>query len=206
MTHFTMTENGQGLSEFELLSEVRKGSEKGFEALFKLYKDRIYAFSYKILKSKDLADDMVIEVFTKIWENKASIQPDLSFKAYLFRITKNHIINFLNKASLDARTQEHLTVSSNYYRSTTEEEVIYNEYITLAEQAICQMPKQRRVIFKLRNERGMSYQEIANHLGISKNTVKSHLMAARTHLRGIFTMHPNKTAILLVLLTEISEF
>ena len=112
-------------NEFQVLSQIREGNEKAFEALFDIYKDKIYAFSYKILKSKDLADDMVMEVFVKIWEGRLSIQPGLAFQAYLFRITKNHIIDFLNKAAIDSRIQRQLMLSVNYYRSSTEEEIIY---------------------------------------------------------------------------------
>ena len=186
------------ISEFELLSEVQQGDEKAFEALFDIYKDKIYAFSYKILKSKDLADDIVIEVFAKIWKGREFIQPGLTFQAYLFKITKNHIVNFLNKASSDSRVQEQLLISVNYYRSSTEEEIIYNEYLTLAKQVINQMPKRRRQVFKLKTEQGMSYEQIASHLGVSKNTVKSHLTAATTHLRSVFNMYPDKTAMLLL--------
>lgn len=184
------------ISEFELLSEVQQGNEKAFEALFDIYKDKIYAFSYKILKSKDLADDIVIEVFAKIWKGREFIQPGLTFQAYLFKITKNHIVNFLNKASSDSRVQEQLLISVNYYRSSTEEEIIYNEYLTIAKQVINQMPKRRRQVFKLKTEQGMSYEQIASHLGVSKNTVKSHLTAATTHLRSVFNMYPDKTAML----------
>ena len=184
------------ISEFELLSEVQQGNEKAFEALFDIYKDKIYAFSYKILKSKDLADDIVIEVFAKIWKGREFIQPGLTFQAYLFKITKNHIVNFLNKASSDSRVQEQLLISVNYYRSSTEEEIIYNEYLTIAKQVINQMPKRRRQVFKLKTEQGMSYEQIASHLGVSKNTVKTHLTAATTHLRSVFNMYPDKTAML----------
>lgn len=192
----------KGVREVKLLHDVREGKEAAFEALFNCYKDRVYAFSYKILKSRDLADDMVIEVFTKVWERRASIHPGPSFQAWLFRITKNHIINFLNKASLDSRIKEQLSTSANYYRCSTEEEVIYNEYLTIAEQAISQMPKQRRRVFRLKSEQGMTYDQIAVQLGISKNTVKSHLLAATAHLRNVINVDPDGLVILPVLLSS----
>lgn len=187
--------------ELQLLSEMREGSEAAFEAIFDSYKDKVYAFSYRILKSKDLADDIVIEVFTKIWEKRARIEPSLAFQSYLFTITKNHIINLLNKASLDSKIQGQLITSVNYYRSSTEEEVIYNEYLTIAEQAISQMPKQRRRVFQLKSEQGLTYDQIALKLGISKNTVKSHLLAATAYLRSVINMDPDKSTTLLLLLS-----
>ena len=187
--------------ELQLLSEMREGSEAAFEAIFDSYKDKVYVFSYRILKSKDLADDIVIEVFTKIWEKRARIEPSLAFQSYLFTITKNHIVNLLNKASLDSKIQGQLITSVNYYRSSTEEEVIYNEYLTIAEQAISQMPKQRRRVFQLKSEQGLTYDQIALKLGISKNTVKSHLLAATTYLRSVINMDPDKSTTLLLLLS-----
>lgn len=192
--------------EYQMLSEVRRGSEEAFERLFDAYKDKIYAFSYKVLKSKDLADDIVIDVFTKVWEKRSKIQPDRAFYPYLFKVAKNHIINFLNKASVDSKVQKQLITSVNYYRSSTEEEVIYNDYLTLAEQAISQMPRQRRQVFRLKNEEAMTYEQIASHLGLSKNTVKSHLLAATAHLRNVLNMHPEKLAVLLPLLSYHLEF
>ena len=187
--------------ELQLLSEMREGSEAAFEAIFDSYKDKVYAFSYRILKSKDLADDIVIEVFTKVWEKRARIEPGLAFQSYLFTITKNHIVNLLNKASLDSKIQGQLITSGNYYRSSTEEEVIYNEYLTIAEQAISQMPKQRRRVFQLKSEQGLTYDQIALKLGISKNTVKSHLLAATAYLRSVINMDPDKSTTLLLLLS-----
>ena len=187
--------------ELQLLSEMREGSEAAFEAIFDSYKDKVYVFSYRILKSKDLADDIVIEVFTKIWEKRARIEPSLAFQSYLFTITKNHIVNLLNKASLDSKIQGQLITSVNYYRSSTEEEVIYNEYLTIAEQAISQMPKQRRRVFQLKSEQGLTYDQIALKLGISKNTVKSHLLAATAYLRSVINMDPDKSTTLLLLLS-----
>ena len=192
-------------NEFQVLSRVREGSEEAFEALFDIYKDKIYAFSYKILKSKDLADDMVVEVFMKIWKGRSSIRPGLSFQAYLFRMTKNHILDFLSKGATDSRIQQQLILSVDYYRSSTEEEIIYNEYLTLAEQVINQMPERRRQVFRLKNEQGMSYEQIASHLGVSKNTVKSHLVAATAHLRNVFRMYPDKPAILLLIFLHYLE-
>ena len=196
-----MIKREKHFDEVQLLSKVQKGSEEAFEMLFDAYRDKVYAFSYKILKSKDLADDVVIEIFTKIWEKREDIKPGPTFQAYLFKVTKNHIINFLHKASVDTKLQKQLFTSANYYRSSTEEEIIYNDYLTLAEQAISQMPSQRSRIFKLRNEEGMTYDQIATQLGLSRNTVKSHLVAATAHLRSVFMAHPDKPAMLLLLLS-----
>lgn len=188
-------------NEPQLLQKLREGDVKAFEAIFETYKDKIYAFNYKILKSRDLADEITINVFSKIWEKRASIQPNLPFQGYIFRIAKNQVINFINKASLDSRLQDQLTVSSQYYRNTTEEEVIYNDYLSLAEQFLKKMPRQRRKVFRLRNEQGMSYEEIASELGISKNTVKSHLKVATADLRKVLNMYPDKAFLLLCLMS-----
>ncbi|MEQ6119123.1 RNA polymerase sigma-70 factor [Reichenbachiella sp. MALMAid0571] len=192
-------------SQIQLLGELRKGDVKAFEAIFETYRDKIYAFSYKILKSRDLADELTINVFSKIWEKRASIQPNLAFQSYLFRIAKNQIINLVNKASLDSKLQDQLIVSSQYYRNSTEEEVIYNDYLSLAEQVLNKMPKQRRKVFRLRNEQGLTYEEIATELGISKNTVKSHLKVATAELRKTLNMYPEKTFLLLCVLLRSTD-
>ena len=185
-----------------LLIALKKGDENALASLFDLYSSRVYAFCYKRLKSKDLSDDVVIEVFTKLWDRRKTLKLDTSFEAYLFTIARNHLSNLLKKIARDEHLQEQLIQSSQYYYHLEDEDP-YHEYLTLAEQFVNKMPPQRQKVFRLRLEEGLSYKEIGNKLGLSNNTVKYHLSEASKNLREAFKSCPDISFPVLILLLYI---
>ena len=169
---------------------LKKGDENALASIFDLYSSKVYAFCYKRLKSKDLSDDVVMEVFTKLWDKRNTLELDTSFEAYLFTIAKNHLANVLKKIARDEHLQEQLIHSSQYYHHL-EDENPYEEYLTLAEQFVNKMLPQQQKVFRLRLEEGLSYKEIGHKLGLSRNTVKYHLSEASKKLREAFKSCPN---------------
>ena len=97
-----------------LLIALKKGDENALASLFDLYSSRVYAFCYKRMKSKDLSDDVVIEVFTKLWDRRKTLKLDTSFEAYLFTIARNHLSNLLKKIARDEHLQTRLPVQLFY--------------------------------------------------------------------------------------------
>jgi RNA polymerase sigma-70 factor (family 1) len=183
----------------DVLHSLRSGEERALEQIFGLYKDKLYAFCYKTLKSKDLADDVVIEVFTKIWDKRSEVRTDTSFDAFVFTIARNLLLNFLKKLSLEAKLQDELKLSAEFYYSQEQKSDIYDVYLSLAEQVLRQMPTQRQKVFRLRLEKGLSYDEIASLMGVSRNTVKSHILEATRQLKANAVLRPDLTILLILL-------
>jgi len=144
-----------------------------FNTLFKEYGNRLYRFALGYLKSESEAEDVVQEVFTIIWEKRASLKEDLSFRSYLFTIAFNIIRkHFRTKAYLaeyfKARNvieQDLQTLNEITYRSL-------NQYIA---KLIDQLPERRREIFIKSRFEGKSIKEIAEELKISHKTVENHI-------------------------------
>lgn len=177
----------------DVLERLKKGDEKALEKIFELYADRLYAFCYKTVKSKDLADDIVIEVFTRLWDKRSEVRTDTSFDAFVFTMARNQLLNYLRKLSADARLKNDLKFSAQFYYSQEDKSDVYEEYLSLAHQVMLQMPIQRQRAFRLRLEKGLSYDEIAMDMGVSRNTVKTHLMEATKQLRAKAALRPHLT-------------
>lgn len=95
-----------------LVSELKNHNEKAFRSLFDLYYQDIYGYSMSLLKSKELAEENVQDVFLKVWLHRENLNLEQSFKSYLFTIARNQAFNLLNKATNDAILKEEIFYES----------------------------------------------------------------------------------------------
>lgn len=161
---------------------MRQGNELAFTELYRLYSGKLYAFSFKFLASDDLAKEIVHDVFVSIWERKEKIDPEKSFDSYLFTITKNKAIDLISSYTKEAR----FMVEYGHSRESVndvDESFSFKEIKKLEEETVCKFPTQRKLVYRLSREEYLSYDEIASKLGISKNSVKTHLKLALRELR-----------------------
>jgi RNA polymerase sigma-70 factor (family 1) len=184
--------------ETELLEGLKKGSEIAFKQIYALYHHKIYRLALKFVKSEELAKEIVQDIFIKIWEHRHTINKDLSFSAYLFRIAHNHIFNLLKRASKEVSIKKQIMAAAEISSNQTEDEVIAAEYESLAIHAIEQLPPQRKLIFQLCRMEGKSYEEVSFALGISKSTVRDHMVKAIRFIKEYLHAH-TETIFLLIL-------
>ena len=173
-----------------LIARLRQGDAKAFEWLFADRHTQVYAYCRKFVKRKELAQEVTLDVFMTVWKKRAKLDISLSLDAFLFKITKDLSFNCLKKVAREHAFQSELA-ARNYESATndTEAQVQWKEYDKLADRAIGQLPPQRRKIFAMRRQQDMSHEEIAQQLGISKNTVKVQLVKASKFLREYFATH-----------------
>ncbi len=172
----------ENYSDIILLQRLKEGDREAFKMVFDKYKHRVYSFASRYLQNHDDRLDAVQLTFVKIWETHERIRTDLSFNNYVFTIVKNTIFHDKQKqlnhkaylGSLDAFSQVTLD---------TEETVLYDDCSQRFKVAINNLAKQRRNIFLLRWERGLSYKEIADRLSLSVKTVETHLRLASRQLK-----------------------
>ncbi|MDO1444795.1 RNA polymerase sigma-70 factor [Rhodocytophaga aerolata] len=181
------------LDEIQLLEELMKGSETAFKKIYLNYHGSLYRMALKFVKSEELAKEIVQDVFVKIWENRSQINTSLSFSAFLFRIAHNHIFNLLKRASKEAAIKNEILAAAETASNYTENEVLSAEYETLAIDAIEQLPPQRKLIFKLCRNEGKSYEEVSYTLGISKSTVRDHMVKAIKFIKDYLQAHTQTT-------------
>lgn len=193
-----MTET-QTTSDKLLLKGLIEGNEKAFLTIFNTYRKEVYAYSLSILKSQTYAEEIVQEVFLKIWIKRKDLDMSLALKPYLIVITKNMCLNFLKKAAYDIKMREEV-----FYQSQKSFNPIYTgihekELDDIQKQALDLLPPRRRLIFEMSRNEGKSYKEISQELGISMNTVKSQMNKALETLR-VFLLKNSDISFTLLLL------
>ncbi|MCO5235242.1 MAG: RNA polymerase sigma-70 factor [Chitinophagaceae bacterium] len=172
-------------TELQLLDQLKKGSEAAFTDIYNRYHKGIYLYLLDFVKLPQMAEDLVHEVFMKLWEARARITITTSFSAYLYRISRNKAIDALKKISKDAALRKEVLRWMDPGIMEPENERL-NHYGELYRNAIAGLTPQRRKIFILCKEKGKSYEEAATELGISRNTVKEHMVHSLRFLRTYF--------------------
>ncbi|MBC7921841.1 MAG: RNA polymerase sigma-70 factor [Ferruginibacter sp.] len=186
--------------ESSLVARVVSGDEQAFKDLFFIYKHKLYGYCLRYVKSAAMAEDLVQEAFMKVWEHRHQLDPQQSFGAYLFRITRNHLLNCLKRVAYQEAFVKHAAAQRDCLHHQTEWAVISADYEQLAVQAIARLPRQRQLIFQMSRQDGLSHEEIARILNISTNTVKVQIHRALKTIRRYFQLHTDLNLSLLLLL------
>lgn len=157
--------------------------EHRFLEVFRDQEARLYALALKMTKSAGNAQDLVQETFLKLWEHREQMSDIRNMDAWLYRVMENKLMDFLRKAAADERMREHIWNALDQGAPTPAAITEAREYHTLVAKAIDHLPAQRRLIYRLNREEGMSYLEIADELKISRHTVKNQLSSALQAIR-----------------------
>jgi len=174
-----------------------KGSKKAFLMLYEKYHAPLYRHALKFVKSSALAEDVVQDTFLKVWENRQTLRADLSFVGYINTVSRNQVLNTLKRASHETVLKKGILYAADRSRNSTEDAFLDAEYEKMVNKAIEQLPSQRRLVFRMCRLEGKTYDEVAQKLGISKNTVKEHMVSALKSLREYFSVHADVTFLLM---------
>ena len=153
------------------IKELQRGSYSDFNNLYNLYVDRLYGFVYNLTRSSDMTEEIVQEVFLKVWQIREHISPDYSFQSLLFTIAKNKFLNSLRKQVELYSYDEYITQFDN---------ASYLENIIGAKSKLTSRQKE---IFELSKEENLSNREIALRLHISEQSVRNQLSCALKVMR-----------------------
>src|SRR5690606_2274234 len=130
------------------------------------------------------------DIFVKLWEKKERLTIITSFRSYLFRMARNHVLNYFRGAKIRIQTEELSERAEKQSGSATAADpLLYKQYYKLARQAIDLLPERRKRVFLLNLEEDLSQQEIADELGVSKSAVKQHLYHAARFVRKYLQKH-----------------
>ena len=185
-----------------LLTQVKEGSEKSFQLLFDSYSPPIYAYCLSLVKNKYYAEEIVQDVFIKVWVKRETLNPELSFKSYLFTITKNASFNFLKKAAKDIKLREEVFYLSQKSYAQKVGHIQETDIEKVKQQLIDLLPPKRKQIFEMSRNENKSYLDISEELGISMNTVKSQMNKALKTIRSYLSTYENITPALIVFLSD----
>ena len=177
-------------NEKKVLQLLAQGSEFAFTLLFDHYRGRIFSVAWRFLKSRTLAEEIVQEVFLKIWLRRREMPGILNFEGYLFTMARNQIFDSLKRIAAETTAKRAFTERLQFVEDT-DHAVIDKEYDELLREAVDHLPPQQKQIFRMAKIEGLSHQAIAEQLHISRLTVKTHMAKAlqtiRHNLRHHFT-------------------
>lgn len=159
-------------SDNVLAQQIKKGNQLAFAALYDRYNRSLYALAYRYLKSRDLSEDVVQQIFVNLWINRDQINEEQNIKSYIFTSLKNSTLNTLRNNQRAIEKNYELLINQENYDSTDMEEEASHEMVDLINKVVETLSPQRKLIFKLKIEEGLSNSEIAQKLNLSVNTVK----------------------------------
>ncbi|WP_114938416.1 RNA polymerase sigma factor [Mucilaginibacter endophyticus] len=181
--------------EKELLLQVAEGNEFAFRRLFAAYHQRLGIHILRITQSVELAEEVVQDVFMKIWMTREALANVDNFKAYLFVLSKNHALNCLRKVSREQLQLKKLE-ETNIVPFTTEAQAS-DHYYNLIDEAIDKLPPQQQKIYLMSRHSRLKYHEIADELELSRETVKKYLQIATASIKEY--VHEHREAIALIM-------
>jgi RNA polymerase sigma-70 factor (ECF subfamily) len=170
----------------KLLAEFKKGDHASFERIFESYSHSLFQFSFSYLKSKEAAEDVVQEVFLKIWDNRQEIRNDTSFRSYLFTIALNAVRKQFNKLSKVNEIKHGILFELSAQKSDFDDRNDYQELLDTLHKLIGKMPEKRRQVFIKKKLEEKSLKEIAGELQIDPKTVEYHITEAMKFLKEEF--------------------
>lgn len=169
--------------EAKLLTAFADGDKSAFGVLFNEYYEATCHYVIRVIRDRDTTEEIVQATFVNLWEKRALIRSDISFKSYLFRSAYNTALNYIKHkkvvANYVARKQEKIELVQQNYVSHQPDFELQKKI----EQAVGDLPPQCQKVFRMSREEGLKYHEIADELGISKKTVEVHMGKALKLLR-----------------------
>lgn len=176
---------------FDLVLRIKRSEEPAFEMLFKLFYKQLLQYALVYVKHPHIAEEIVHDSFLKIWEIRSTIDENQSLKAFLYRCVHNNSINYLNKVKVTNRLAEEYGIELLHRGELFQhdpndryfEQLSNDDLIEKIKKNIQELPSQCREIFMMCRIYGLTYNQIAEKLNISVNTVKTQLSRAMQKIR-----------------------
>jgi RNA polymerase sigma-70 factor (ECF subfamily) len=187
-------------SDEQLIPAVRSDDHYAFDELFRKYGPSLFSFVASVLKDEYEAEEVVQDVFLKIWEKRRDLDPSLSFKSYLFTIALNTTKNIYRQKLQKEKYKQDVALELNLNRTSDIDAIEYRNLLDYVDNIIEKLPPSRREIFVLSKKDGLKNPEIAKLLNISEQTVKNQLVSAMKFLRSEAVNDENELGFLFFLL------
>ncbi|BAV08226.1 RNA polymerase sigma-70 factor, ECF subfamily [Filimonas lacunae] len=178
--------NNSQVGDELLLTRLSKGDKLAFDQLYQQYSHPLYLNLLKLTKSEAIAEELLQEIFVRIWNKKDTLDIHTGLGNYLFKISQNLVYDFFRKAKQDKQLRSQIIAVAAEEYTHIEENLLSKENRTLLHRAISTLPPVRQQVFKLCKLEGKSYDEVAEELGIGVSTVNDHIVKATKHIKRYF--------------------
>ena len=187
-------------NERELLRQISDGDRAIFKTLYTTYYGDVQRYISLFEPTGNSLDELTQDVFVRIWEKRSYLESVDSFKGYLFMVTRNVVFNYLRGLKVQQKVKE-LSEVEGSGRNELEEQLLFKQYYQIALEAIEKLPPGRRKVLKMSVDDGLTLDEIALELNISRAGVKKQLYAATAFVRQYLQEHGELTLLLFVFLS-----
>lgn len=174
------------MTESELIAALRQGSQSAFNEIYRLYAKRLFAFCYQFCKSVEETEEIVEDVFVKLWLHRASIRHDDTVRPLLFVIMRRRLINAYRArvSSPVYSSYQEMAMARRADSSHADYQLEYDDFVRRLHQAVGELPATQRKVFVMAKLEGLRNREIVSALGLSEQTVKNQLFLAVKYLRA----------------------
>jgi len=188
--------------EKALLLYTSEGNEQAFRKLFDAYRQRIYSFALHLTENSSVADEIVQEVFLRVWLHRQKLPGVVHFNAWLHSIARNQVFDALKAMAKERSLAALMPVNSVI--NTVEAAMADKEYEQLLQKAVNQLSERQQQIYHLSRDAGIQHAEIAHRLNISRNTVKTHLVHALRTIRRYLQYHSDGVLVLILVVKVVA--
>ncbi|MGV3766875.1 MAG: RNA polymerase sigma factor [Chitinophagaceae bacterium] len=183
--------------EAALLLRMAESDQAALGAIMDHYTQVIYPYLLYWVKNAELAQEISQDVFISVWRNRHRLRDVSNFSGYIYTIARNKAISAIN-AEL-SRMQNEVKEQAPEITATSAPQVELKELSSVIDAAVATLPPKRKEVFLLSREEELTYEEIAEKLSISRNTVKGHIVAALVHLRDYLKTHSDIVWVVMLL-------
>lgn len=182
-----------------LLSLLAEDSEYAFQLVFERYYNLVYRSALLYVKSHSFAEDVVQEVFLKIWMQRKDLSAISSLQSWIYTLTRNYTINSLKKLACEWTARKKWSGKHDVSESTADHKIRNDQFNKLYREALEKLPSQQQRVFLLAREKGLSYAAIASQLSLSVLTVKTHMARALAFIRTYLQQHHEELFVLFII-------
>ncbi|MFC3197941.1 RNA polymerase sigma factor [Parapedobacter deserti] len=193
-----MSQTAETTDEKRLVLRLMDGDGLAFKLIYDSYKHGLGLRLLRLLKSEVLAEEVLQDVFLRVWERRATIDPEKSFRSYLYRVAENMVYDLFRRAAKEKEILQAIIAANSELYTHVEEALMKKESRAFLEDLLARLPNQRRKIFIACKLEGKSYKEVAAELGISTTTVNDHIQKAMQYLKA--NIHRVPTTFLMIIM------
>lgn len=193
------------LNEQVILNRVAADDRDAFRQVYNHYYGAVQQYVLLFSFDSSKLDELTQDVFVRIWEKRHKLTNVESFQNYLFKITKNQVLNYIRGCRVQQRIKEAQQLTDEPVTEDTDHKLVLNQYYQMAAEAIEQLPAGRKQVLKMSIDEGLTLDEIAEKLGISKSGVKNQLYAGIAHVRQYLERNAGITTLLYVFLSLLDQ-
>ena len=166
---------------------LRAGEEHAFSYFYDKYSIPLYRQLLKMVKYDFIAEELLQDLFIKVWEKRSLINLELSFKSYLYTIGQRLVYDHYRKLAVESKLKIELSKIGSEFYSNIDESLLADEHKTILNDLLSLLTPQQQQVFRLCKIEGRSYQEVSRLLGLSVGTINTHITRAsqliRNHIR-----------------------